>query len=159
MGRFLAPTLQSFGFEAKAANSWGPALFFLLLMCGRLLGSLVLTVMSPRTCFRLSALLGVLGAAAIMAGGSLAVPGVMAAGLGFANIWPMLFSITIEDKPECSNELSGLMCMAISGGAILPMLMGWLLDQAWGKIAFIVPAACFIYLLLLSMKGGKTAKA
>jgi MFS transporter, FHS family, L-fucose permease len=159
MGRFLAPTLQSFGLTPEAANTRGPALFFLLLMCGRLLGSLVLTVMSPRTCFRLSALLGVLGAAAIMAGGSLAMPGVIAAGLGFANIWPMLFSITIEDKPECSNELSGLMCMAISGGAILPLLMGWLLDQGCGKMAFIVPAASFIYLLLLSMKGGKPAKA
>jgi MFS transporter, FHS family, L-fucose permease len=159
MGRFLAPTLQSFGFEAKAANTSGPTLFFILLFIGRLLGSAVLTLMSPRTCFRLSALLGVLGAALIMLGGSLAIPGIIAAGLGFANIWPMLFSITIEDKPECSNELSGLMCMAISGGAILPLLMGWLWDQAWGKMAFIVPAACFIYLLLLSMKGGKTAKA
>ena len=50
---------------------------------------------------------------------SLAIPGVIAAGLGFANIWPMLFSLTIEDKPECANELSGLMCMAISGGALV----------------------------------------
>jgi MFS transporter, FHS family, L-fucose permease len=155
MGRFLAPTLQGFGFEEKSANTWGPTLFFLLLTIGRLLGSAILTKMSPRTCFRLSALLGVLGAAAIMTGGSLAIPGVIAAALGFANIWPMLFSITIEDKPECSNELSGLMCMAISGGAILPLLMGWLLDQQWGKMAFIVPTACFLYLLLLSMKGGK----
>jgi MFS transporter, FHS family, L-fucose permease len=155
MGRFLAPTFQSLGYEATAANTWGPALFFLLLTIGRLLGSAVLTMMTPRTCFRLSALLGVLGTGAIMTGGSLAIPGVIAAGLGFANIWPMLFSITIEDKPECSNELSGLMCMAISGGAILPLLMGWLMDQAWGKMAFIVPVACFIYLLLLSMKGRK----
>jgi MFS transporter, FHS family, L-fucose permease len=152
MGRFLSPTLQSFGFDPKGANTWGPTLFFLLLTIGRLLGSAILTVISPRACFRLSALLGVLGAIAIMTGGSLAIPGVIAAGLGFANIWPMLFSITIENKPECANELSGLMCMAISGGAILPLFMGWLLDQEWGKMAFIVPAACFVYLLLLSMK-------
>ena len=60
---------------------------------------------------------------------ALAFAGVVAAGLGFANIWPMLFSITVEEKPERANELSGLMCMAISGGAIVPLVMGKLLDM------------------------------
>jgi fucose permease len=81
----------------------------------------------------------------------------MAAGLGFANIWPMLFSITVERKPECANELSGLMCMAISGGALLPLLMGWLTDLGWKETAFAVPAACFAYLLLLSLRQGRKA--
>ena len=153
MGRFLMPTLQRFDMDAQTANKFGPALFFLLLTIGRLLGSAVLNVMSPRNCFRLSAFLGVLGAGALMTGfQSLAVPGVVAAGLGFANIWPVLFSITIEDKPECANELSGLMCMAISGGALIPLLMGWLMDLEWGKTAFVVPVACFAYLLLLSLR-------
>ena len=65
----------------------------------------------------------------------------------------MLFSITIENKPECANELSGLMCMAIAGGALVPLLMGWLVDMDWGNAAFIVPTFCFAYLLLLSLKG------
>jgi fucose permease len=100
-------------------------------------------------------LLGVLGAGALMTGLQfLAIPGVVVAGMGFANILPMLFSITIEDKPECANELGGLMCMALSGGALLPLLMGWLLDLGWSEMAFPVPAACFAYLLLLSVKGG-----
>lgn len=159
MGRFLMPTLQRFGMDAQTANKFGPALFFLLLTIGRLLGGAVLTVMSPRSCFRLSALLGVLGGGALMTGPqSLAIPGVIAAGLGFANIWPVLFSITIEDKPECSNELSGLMCMAISGGALLPLLMGWLMDMNWGKTAFVVPVACFVYLLLLSLRGDRKSQ-
>jgi fucose permease len=85
----------------------------------------------------------------------LALAGIVAAGLGFANIWPMLFSITVEEKPEHANELSGLMCMAISGGALVPLLMGCLLDLNWGAMAFLVPAGCFVYLLLLSLKGGK----
>jgi fucose permease len=85
----------------------------------------------------------------------LSLVGVIAAGLGFANIWPMLFSITVEERPERANELSGLMCMAISGGALVPLLMGWFLDLNWGALAFIVPAACFAYLFLLSLKGGR----
>ena len=78
----------------------------------------------------------------------------LAAGLGFANIWPMLFSITVEEKPQCANELSGLMCMAISGGAIIPLLMSKLVDPL-KSMAFVVPAACFAYLFLLSLKGGR----
>jgi MFS transporter, FHS family, L-fucose permease len=159
MGRFLNPTLQSLGMDAPTANKWGPTLFFLMLTVGRLLGGAILTVMSPRTCYRLSAFLGVLGAGVLMTGASgLAIPAVIAAGLGFANIWPMLFSITIENKPECSNELSGLMCMAISGGALVPLLMGWLVDMAWKATSFIVPFACFAYLLLLSLKGARKSQ-
>ena len=86
-------------------------------------------VFSPRVFFRLSALLGVLGAAAIIAGSQLlAIAGVIVAGLGFANIWPLLFSITVEERPGRANELSGLMCMAISGGASCRCVMAWLME-------------------------------
>ena len=130
-------------------------MFFLLLTIGRLLGGALLTIMSARTCFRLSALLGVVGAGALMTGSpALAIPGVFAAGLGFANIWPMLFSITVEEKPERANELSGLMCMAIFGGAVLPPLMGRLNDTYGLFVAFLVPLAGFAYLLALSLRGG-----
>ena len=135
-------------------------MFFLLLTIGRILGGFVLTVLSPRAFFRLSALLGVLGAGALMTGmEALAIAGVAAAGLGFANIWPLLFSITVEEKPERANELSGLMCMAISGGAIVPLIMGKLLDSGLKGYAFVVPAACFAYLLVLSLRRGRAAVA
>ena len=154
MGRFLFPIMKDMGVDEKTASKFGPAMFFLLLTIGRLLGGVVLTIMSPRACFRLSALLGLLGAGALMSGSpTLAIAGVFAAGLGFANIWPMLFSITVEAKPERANELSGLMCMAISGGAIVPLVMGQLVDSNLKAFAFIVPALCFAYLLAISLKG------
>ena len=155
IGTFLFPGLKDIGVDKETASNFGPALFFLLLTIGRLLGGAVLTVMSARTCFRLSALLGLVGGIAIMIGSPvLAIAGVFAAGLGFANIWPMLFSLTVEEKPQCANELSGLMCMAISGGAIIPLIMSKLVIPL-RSMAFVVPAACFAYLLLLSLKGGK----
>jgi fucose permease len=160
MGTFLFPTLKDIGVDEKTASKFGPAMFFLLLTLGRLMGGAVLMVMSPRACFRLSAFLGLLGAGAVMTGSpSLAIAGVFAAGLGFANIWPMLFSITVEEKPQCANELSGLMCMAISGGAIVPLLMSQLIVMKWKALAFVVPAACFAYLFLLSLKGGRKPAA
>jgi fucose permease len=157
MGRFLFPMLKEVGIKEATANKFGAAMFFLLLTIGRLVGGVVLTVLSARAFFRLSALLGLLGAVALMTGvKSLAIPGVFAAGLGFANIWPLLFSITVEEKPECANELSGLMCMAISGGAIVPLIMSKLVDWRFGPYAFAVPAACFAYLLALSLKRSRS---
>ncbi len=160
MGRFLLPGLQAMGFDKDTANKYGAPMFFLLLTVGRLLGGAVLTMMSPRAFFRVSAFLGLVGAVILMTGQqSLAVVGVVAAGLGFANIWPMLFSITVEEKPERASELSGLMCMAISGGALVPLVMGKLVDMQMKSMSFIVPAVCFGYLLLLSLKGGKKPAA
>jgi FHS family L-fucose permease-like MFS transporter len=160
MGRFLLPLLKEMGVEEATASRFGPAFFFLMLTVGRLAGGAVLTVISPRTFFRVSAALGLVGGLVLMLGGSsLALVGVLAAGLGFANIWPMLFSITVEEEPGRASELSGLMCMAISGGAIVPLVMGKLVDGGIGANAFVVPVACFAYLLILSLKGpGKSAK-
>ena len=122
--------MKEMGVAEATAKKFGPAFFFILLTIGRLAAGGALMIMSPRTCFRLSALLGVIGGVLLMLGiPNLAIPGVLLAGLGFANIWPMLFSITVEEDPERSNELSGLMCMAISGGAIVPLVMGKLVEH------------------------------
>lgn len=154
MARFLKPTLESFGFATDQAALWGPTIFFGTVTFGRLIaGSINL---NPRTFFRISAALGLLGIVLIMTGQEyLSIIGVVLGGLGFANIWPMLFSITIEEKPERSSELSGLMVMAISGGAIVPLIMGELVDSGLLALAYIVPAICFAYLLILSLKGKK----
>ncbi len=156
MGRFLLPMLKGMGVEEATAKKFGAPFFFLMLTAGRLLGSVVLTIMTPRTFFRLSAALGLAGGIILMLGNpGLALVGVLAAGLGFANIWPMLFSITVEEDPDRGSELSGLMCMAISGGALVPLVMGKLVDIEWGTKAFVIPIICFVYLLILSLKGSK----
>jgi fucose permease len=156
MGAFLKPTLARLGLSADRAALLGPTLFFGALTFGRLVAGSV--KVSPRVFFRISALLGLAGVILLMTGvQALALTGIVLGGLGFANIWPMLFSITVEEKPERASELSGLMCMAISGGAIVPLVMGRLMDAGWNALAFIVPAVCFAYLLLLSLKGGKKA--
>jgi MFS transporter, FHS family, L-fucose permease len=61
-------------------------------------------------------------------------------GLGFGNIFPLIFSILIERFPEKSNELSGLMVMAISGGAVMPLVMGAVADISV-TASFMVPLA------------------
>jgi FHS family L-fucose permease-like MFS transporter len=158
LGTWLAPRLESLGFEQGAALRQGPTLFFGALTVGRLLGSAVLHFMSARSFFRVTAALGALGLLAVLSGApGLAVVGVAACGLGFANVWPVLFSLTVEARPERSAELSGLMCMAIFGGAVLPPLMGRIADTVSLGAAFLVPLAAFVYLLALSTRGAARA--
>ncbi len=156
MAAFLKPTLEGLGLNAKTAALAGPSLFFGTLTVGRLVAGSV--KVSARAFFRLSAVLGLAGLVLVMTGvKSLALVGVVLGGLGFANIWPMLFSITVEERPGRASELSGLMCMAISGGALVPLAMAKL--GGGRPLAFAVPVLCFGYLLILSLKGTQKAEA
>jgi fucose permease len=160
MARFLLPINKIIGMTPESAGRFGAPLFFLLLTIGRLVGGVTLTVLSPRNFFRISVILGLVGGLLLMFGTlPFAIAGVILGGLGFANIWPLLFSITVEEKPESANELSGLMCMAISGGAIVPLIMGKMVDMNMKSISFIIPVVCFAYLLILSLRGTKKAIA
>ena len=153
----VAAALGNLGMVPEKAALLGPSMFFIVLTIGRLVAGSI--HVNPHLYFRVSALLGLAGAALVMTGNQVTVLiGIALAGLGFANIWPMLFSITIEEKPERASELSGLMCMAISGGALVPPVMGRLVDSGVATTtAFVVPAVCFIYLLLLSLRSGRSA--
>jgi fucose permease len=154
MARFLKPTLESFGFAADKAALLGPTFFFGALTFGRLIGGSI--NINARTFFKISAILGLSGILLVFIGSSyLTLAGILISGLGFANIWPMLFAITIEEKPERASELSGLMVMAISGGAIVPLIMGEIIDAGLLTYAYTVPALCFAYLFALSMKRRK----
>jgi fucose permease len=157
LATFLKPAFLRLGFGESQAALLGPSLFLLSITAGRLVaGSIRL---AAQTFFRISALLGLIGLATILSGiDALIVPAVLLSGLGFANIWPMLFAITVEKKPERSSELSGLMCMAISGGALIPLIMGQL-GGGGSSLPFIVPTLCFVYLVLLAFWGRKTQGA
>lgn len=154
----LEKQMNNVGIQGEWGNYLGPTAFLIAITFSRLVaGSLKI---NAHTFFRLSAVLGLAGVGFILLGNqALTVAGAILAGLGFGNIWPMLFSITVEERPERANELSGLMCMAISGGALVPLVMGQLVDNGMKSMAFIVPGACFAYLLLLSLKSGKQPAA
>ena len=72
-------------------------------------------------------------------------------GVGFANIFPLVFSICVEHRPELSNEISGLMTTAIVGAAIVPLLTGAFANIGV-RYAFIVPLCCLAYLCFVAVK-------
>ena len=73
-------------------------------------------------------------------------------GLGFANIFPLIFSIAVDKMPQYANELSGLMITAIFGGAVVPLCWGYVADAFSTLVAFVVPLVCLIYILLVGLK-------
>lgn len=150
---------RTFGMDlASSATRLGPGLFFIALSAGRLLGSFVLNFLDVRRFFRWSALLGLAGLGLLLVGSrTAALSGIVLCGLGFANIWPLVFSLTIESRPDRSGALSGLMCMAIFGGATLPALMGVAADRTGVVSAFLLPLACFAYLTALAFLGRRSA--
>ncbi|MGV8091091.1 MAG: sugar MFS transporter [Mangrovibacterium sp.] len=135
--------------------SW--SLFYLPIFLGRFLGAFILRSVTPDRLLLYTGVLSFLGILIILLFDSLIVVliGVLFAGFGFANIFPLLFSITIDKKPEYQNELSGLMVTMIVGGTFVPVIMGSVADIGTITLSFIVPLACTGYILFLGIINNK----
>jgi MFS transporter, FHS family, L-fucose permease len=132
---------------------WGGA------MVGRAVGSLLLAFV------RASRLLGIFTAiAAAMCFYVFAVGGVsagfvaLAIGLFNSIMFPVIFTLTLERSTASEEATSGLLCTAIIGGALLPLLVGLVSDANGYVFALIVPAACYVVLCLFAIAAGR-AKA
>jgi fucose permease len=148
-GHFL---VKQFGIDSTAAES-GRSVYFFGRMLGTFLGAALLTRVSSRRLFLWTSVLGILCLAAILLIHTPAVAWILVfmIGLAIANIWPLVFSIAVEKYPTRKNEISGLMMMAISGGAVIPLLIGWVSDLSNVAIGMSILIVCMIYLLSVSV--------
>ncbi len=130
--------------------SW--LLLYLPILLGRVAGSRIMLIIAPRRLLLITGLVALSGLLFIFMGSFyLTLIGIFLAGLGFANIFPLIFSLSIERMPQHTNELSGLMVSAIAGGAFIPPLMGLIADHLSILTAFIVPVICIAYLLFVAL--------
>jgi fucose permease len=142
-----------FQFDLASLATGGIAFFFVALSAGRLVGSGILNFMSARLFLVVTSIVSVLGMLGILLGTKeVAVASIFVAGLGFGNIFPLVFSILIDRMPERSSELSGLLCMAIAGGAIVPLVMGAVNDTVGITGAMVVPFLACVYILVLGLR-------
>ncbi|MCK5694156.1 MAG: MFS transporter [Bacteroidales bacterium] len=146
-----------FDFDIKEKGLFGTLFFFLSLMTGRFLGGVILNWLSPKRFLIITSILSILGIAGLFIASSevLAFVFIAIIGLGFANIFPLIFSITVDAYPDRSNEISGLMVTAIIGGAFVPILFGVVADMAGLMAGFIVPGLCMIYILYIATRTSK----
>ena len=141
-------------FELKTWGLLGSAFIVVAVLIGRLSGSIILNWISPKQFLIISSIISLVGIFGLfIPQKSIAIAFIFITGLGFANIFPLIFSIAIDKMPERTNELSGLMITAIIGGAIIPLLFSGLADLSGNiMIGFLVPIACFVYIITLAFK-------
>ena len=151
---------ERFQVDINKVGLLGTGLFFLALTIGRLSGGVLLNWMAPRKFFVITCAISILGLLGLFVPDA-TVAGIsfFVVGVGFANIFPLVFSTAVEHMPEHANELSGLMVTAIVGGAILPPLMGSVADHTSVQLSFLVPLAAIVYIAGTAFIGGKARTA
>jgi MFS transporter, FHS family, L-fucose permease len=121
---------------------WGGA------MVGRFIGAYLLRVFSPGKV--LAAAAGAVITLLLIAatnGGAVSGWALLAIGLFNSIMFPTIFSLACEGLGRRTHEGSGIICVAIVGGAVMPLLTGRGADLMGLKAALIVPAACYAGIL------------
>lgn len=126
---------------------WGGA------MVGRFVGALVMRRVSAGKALAFSAALAVvLILVAVFGSGSVAMWAILAVGLCNAIMFPTIFSMGLHQLGAGTGQAAGLLCMAIVGGAVVPVGQGVLADLVGVQASFLLPAACYLPILWFGIK-------
>ena len=127
---------------------WGGA------MVGRFVGSFVLRYRQPGSVLAFNALVAAfLLAIAMASAGPTAMWAIIAIGLFNSIMFPTIFTLAIEGLGRRTGEGSGVLCMAIVGGAIVPVAMGWMADHTSLLYSFALPLVCYLYIAYYGRSG------
>jgi MFS transporter, FHS family, L-fucose permease len=135
------------GLDAEAAGKhvplyWGGA------MVGRFIGAALLRMFSPGKVLACAAGMTItLLIVSANTTGMVSGWALLAVGLFNSIMFPTIFSLACEGLGERAAEGSGLICMAIVGGAIVPLITGHAADSVGLKMALAVPAICYAIIL------------
>ena len=70
-------------------------------------------------------------------------------------MFPTIFSLAINGLGNAASRGSGILCLAIVGGAIVPLAQGMLADSIGVQLAFVLPAVCYLYIAYYGVKGSQ----
>jgi FHS family L-fucose permease-like MFS transporter len=132
---------------------WGGA------MVGRFIGSAVLRKVKPGHVLAFNASVVVLLLLiAMVAGGRTAMWAVIAIGLFNSIMFPTIFTLAIDGLGQRTGEGSGVLCMAIVGGAIIPVVQGFFADSIGLLVSFFVPAVCYLFIVYYGLAGYRAGR-
>ncbi|WP_262964753.1 sugar MFS transporter [Methylobacter psychrophilus] len=131
---------------------WGGA------MVGRFVGAAVMQKIKPGKALAFNALTAaVLVLIAIMGSGSISMWAILSVGLFNSILFPTIFSLAINGLGKHTGQGSGILCAAIVGGAILPVLQGVFADRIGIQAAFFIPVLGYCYIAFYGLTGHKIA--
>jgi len=118
---------------------------FGLFLLGRFTGSMALSRFKPEKTLALYGALSAVVMALVMAPlGWISVFALFASFFFMSIMFPTIFALGIRGLGPQTKKASAFIVMAIVGGAIMPLLMGWFADVASMRVAFVVPVLCFV---------------
>ena len=137
--------------------SYGISIYFTALMISRFVGAILLQFLKPVFFLVTTTVLAIVGTLLIMFSATemMAYIAIFIVGLGAGNLFPLVFSIAINKMPSRSNEISGLLIMAIVGGAIIPPIMGFVSSTSGIIGSLVVLVLCFAYMLIIPFSAKK----
>ena len=129
---------------------WGGA------MIGRFVGALLLRRFRPASLLALCAsVAAVLVTTSMILGGHAAMWSILSVGFFNSIMFPTIFTLGIAELGPLTGSGSGILNMAIVGGAILPLIQGVIADHIGLQHAFLVPVVCYLYILFYGLSGSK----
>jgi FHS family L-fucose permease-like MFS transporter len=84
--------------------------------------------------------------------GALSGWALLAIGLFNSIMFPTIFSMALHRLGNLTGQASGALCMAIVGGALVPFAQGLVADAAGVQTSFLVPVACYLFILYYGVK-------
>ncbi len=130
------------------AYYWGGA------MVGRFIGALLMRYVEAGKILAFNALCSVACILiAVFSNGWIAMWAILAVGLCNSIMFPTIFSLAVNGLGDKSAQGSGILCLAIVGGAIVPLVQGMLADFVGVQLAFILPIFCYLYICFYGLKG------
>jgi len=125
-------------------------------MVGRFIGAYVMQYIAPGKVLAFNAVCAViLLALTISSSGSLAMWALLLVGLCNSIMFPTIFSLAIAGLKQHTGQGSGILCLAIVGGAVLPLAQARLADVVNVQIAFIIPLLCYVFIAWYGAVGSK----
>jgi MFS transporter, FHS family, L-fucose permease len=122
-------------------------------MVGRFIGFAVMRYVSPGKALAFNAACSIaLILVAIFGSGLVAMWAILAVGLCNSIMFPTIFSMALHKLGGLTGQGSGILCMAIVGGALVPFAQGFLADTVGLQMSFLVPAACYTFILFYGLK-------
>ncbi|WP_144208349.1 sugar MFS transporter [Shewanella donghaensis] len=125
-------------------------------MIGRFIGSAVMQKIPAGTMLAFNGFMaGALVLVAMNTSGEVAMWAILAVGLFNSIMFPTIFSLALRDLGPHTSQGSGFLCLAIVGGAIIPLLQGVMADNMGIQPAFILPVVCYVFIIFYGAKGSK----
>jgi FHS family L-fucose permease-like MFS transporter len=143
------------GLTEKVAASfvafyWGGA------MVGRFIGSALLQKMKTGHLLAICAVCAAgLVAISMLTSGHFAMYSIILVGLFNSIMFPSIFTLGVAELGPLTGDGSGIMIMAIVGGALIPLAQGAVADKIGIHHAFFIPVICYLYILFFALSGSK----